>query len=202
MLYTPYAADGKDPGWHDARFHRVIPTIRPPTSGDCWWETSTKYSRNAGMSQDAAACASSPELAAEVSRKPEITDSFVKTRPFERSLLEMSGLIWYLWGTTLLFIASYIHILLWFIVTSLNYHYCFQVIGFEVVLWQERPFSYSRWGTGVTKNINNNGPISMFIFKSAYTPAPARCSKCNAVIINVISYTCVWSITPGNALQE
>lgn len=87
MLYTPYAADGKDPGWHDARFHRVIPTIRPPTSGDCWWETSTKCSRNAGMSQDAAECASSPELAAEVSRKPEITDSFVKTRPFEKSLV-------------------------------------------------------------------------------------------------------------------
>ncbi|KAF3844921.1 hypothetical protein F7725_008084 [Dissostichus mawsoni] len=25
-------ADGKDPGWHHPRYHRVIPTIRPPTS--------------------------------------------------------------------------------------------------------------------------------------------------------------------------
>ncbi|KAI4804433.1 hypothetical protein KUCAC02_026063, partial [Chaenocephalus aceratus] len=30
--YTRYVADGKDPGWHHPRYHRVIPTIRRPTS--------------------------------------------------------------------------------------------------------------------------------------------------------------------------
>lgn len=50
ILRIQHAADGKDPGWR--RFRRVIQTIRPPTSGDCWWDVSNKHSRNAGKSQD------------------------------------------------------------------------------------------------------------------------------------------------------